>query len=426
VTGIADALGVSAGNGAHACAVDTQGVAQCWGSNSNGQLGNGSTINGNQPAKVLSLDLTPVFYIAVSAGDQHSCGLTATGQVRCWGANDRGQLGVSGGDAHSSVVVGGISNAVAIAAGDKFTCSLIVDGTVRCWGDNSSKQLGDGGGETFSTTPVTVAGLANIAAITAGASHVCALTGAGTMLCWGANSRGQLGINSTVPQPFPTTVQGLNDGVAVSAGAFFTCAAQAGGTASCWGANDAGELGVKDTVDHLTPTPVAASVFSLPTGGTTFLALSGVVAIATGTSPLNPTHEHACALLATGVIKCWGDNSQGEIGDGTTTNRARPTLVNSFAANVDPAATLRNGRVAEVTALIDCEDGENAHITLTLDQGAARGTGHAHARCEDRLVRVPMSVAAEGPSGFEPGTATANVEATGTHWTRQVVLSISK
>jgi hypothetical protein len=164
----------------------------------------------------------------------------------------------------------------------------------------------------------------------------------------------------------------------------------------------------------------------LPTGGTTFLALSGVVAIATGTTIQSPTHEHACALLASGAIKCWGDNTAGEIGDGTGINRPRPTLVNSFAANVDGAATLRNGRVAEVTALINCEAGENAHISLTLEQGAASGTGHADARCEDRLVRVPMTVAAQGPSGFAPGAATAEVEAIGTHWTKQVILSISK
>jgi len=245
-------------------------------------------------------------------------------------------------------------------------------------------------------------------------------------LCWGANSRGQIGDGSTTQASIPATVQGLADAVTVSAGAFFTCAVQAGGGASCWGANDSGELAAKDSVDHLTPTPVAAGVFSLPTGGTTFLALTGVVAISTGTSPLSPTHEQACALLATGVIRCWGDNSEGEIGDGATTNAARPTAVNSFAANVDPAATLRNSRVAEVTALINCEPGENAHIILTLDQGPASGTGHADARCEGRLVRVPMTVPSQGPSGFAPGSATANVNAIGTQWTRQVVLSISK
>jgi hypothetical protein len=161
-------------------------------------------------------------------------------------------------------------------------------------------------------------------------------------------------------------------------------------------------------------------------GGRVFAALAGVTAIAAGVNPAQPTQQHACALLATGVIDCWGNNAKGEIGDGTTTNAVHPTVVNSFAANVDPAAVLRNSRVAEVTALINCESGENAHIILTLAQGAASGTGHAGARCEDRLVRVPMTIAAQGPSGFEPGPATASVEAIGTRWTRQVVLSISK
>jgi hypothetical protein len=227
----------------------------------------------------------------------------------------------------------------------------------------------------------------------------------------------------------------LSEVVTISAGAFFTCTAKSGGAASCWGANDAGELGAKDNVDHLTPTPVAASVFSLPTGGTTFLALTGVVAIVTGTSPLSPTHEHACALLVTGVIRCWGDNSQGEIGDGTTTNRARPTVVNSFAANVDPTATLRNDRIAEVTVLINCDAGSQAHIILSLEQGDVSGDGHAEARCEGRLLRVPMTIPARGPSGFRAGPATAHVEAIvrsdssileDTHWTRQVTLAVPK
>jgi hypothetical protein len=180
---------------------------------------------------------------------------------------------------------------------------------------------------------------------------------------------------------------------------------------------------------------VAASVFQIPTGGLGFIALSNVAAISTGTNPTLPAHEQTCALLATGVIRCWGDNSQGEIGDGTMTNRARPTVVNSFAANVDPAGTLRNGRVAEITALIDCDSGGQAHIILSLEQGGITGIGQAEARCSGGLVKVPMTVPAHGPWGFQAGAATAQVEAIvrsdggiveDTHWTRQVVLSISK
>ncbi len=371
--------------------------------------------------------------MAVTTGDAHTCALTVDGQVRCWGANDGGQLGNGNtADAHAPVASGiGVLGYKAIAAGSRFTCAIARGADVFCWGDSHHNQLDNGIGLNATTTPVQVRNLANggfpaAIAISAGVSHACALSVTGTVACWGDNGSGQMGINSTTTQPYATYVQGLSDAVAISTGAFFSCAVQATGGASCWGANDAGELGARDSADHLTPTPVIASVFSLPTGGTAFLALSGIVAIATGTTVQSPTHEHACALLATGVIKCWGDNVYGEIGDGTAINRPRPTLVNSFAANVDPAATLRNGRVAEVTALINCETGENAHIILTLEQGAVSGTGHANARCEDRLVRVPMTIAAQGRSGFEPGTATANVEAVGTHWTKQVTLSISK
>jgi hypothetical protein len=165
------------------------------------------------------------------------------------------------------------------------------------------------------------------------------------------------------------------------------------------------------------------------------------VAIATGTGtglylffpyPHIQSGEQTCALLASGVLDCWGDNSFGEIGDGTQVNRPRPTAVNSFAANVDPAAMLRNGRIAEVTALVDCDTGARAHIILTLDQGATSGTGQADTACEGRLIRVPMTVPAQGPNGFSPGAATARVEAivseqgdilADTHWTKQVVLS---
>jgi hypothetical protein len=134
-------------------------------------------------------------------------------------------------------------------------------------------------------------------------------------------------------------------------------------------------------------------------------------------------------------MDCWGNNVQGEVGDGTTVNQPRPTVVNSFAANVDASATLRNDRIAEVTALINCEIGDQAHISLTLEQGGSSGMGHAEASCESRLIQVPMTVPAQGPFGFQPGTATAHVEAIvrsegaileDTHWTRQVVLSASK
>jgi alpha-tubulin suppressor-like RCC1 family protein len=361
--------------------------------------------------------------------------LTVGGQVFCWGANDRGQLG-SGAtvDSHTPIAVTGVANAVAIAAGNKFACALIVNGTLRCWGDNSAGQLGDGGAEAFSPTPIFVPSLSVAVALTAGANHACVLAPSGRVFCWGANSRGQMGNNSIQPAPFVVLVQGITDAVSISAGAFFTCAARAGGTASCWGSNDSGELSSIDSADHLTPTAVGTSRFCIfCPGGKAFVSLTGVVAITTGTSTSLPTKQQACALLVTGVIDCWGDNSQGEVGDGSTTNPPRPTAVNSFAANIDPAADLRNGRIAEVTALVDCEVDGRAHIILSLEQGAVSGSGQAEARCEDRLLRVPMTVPAHGPAGFQAGPATAHVEAIvrsdgriveDTHWIREVTISV--
>jgi hypothetical protein len=181
---------------------------------------------------------------------------------------------------------------------------------------------------------------------------------------------------------------------------------------------------------------VAASVFSSPTGGTTFLALTGVASITTGTSALSPTKQQACAQLVSGLIRCWGDNSQGEIGDGTTANRARPTTVNSFAANVDPNVTLRNERHAEVTVLINCEAGGRAHILLMLEQESTLGEQRTTTACQDRLVAVPLKVASRGLRSFEPGDATARVRAIvrdgdgsvveDTQWTRQVTVSTAE
>ena len=436
VIGIANATGLAAG-GAHACSTSNPEFIvpslSCWGSNGYGQLGNVSTpVTGtNQPGAVFGGP-----YIAVSAGLFHTCALQQGGIVFCWGANYDGQLGIGRLGDISTPVTQGLFLARAVAAGGNFSCALLIEGTVSCWGSNFSGELGHGATEAFSPNPTAVPGLANIVSITAGARHACALTSWGAVLCWGDNSRGQIGNNTSNNRMFfPTAVQGLSDAIAVSAGGSFTCALRAGGTVSCWGANDAGQLSTVDSLDHLTPSPVGRYVFCgiFCPGGRGFFPILGAAAIATGSNFFS-ADDHACALMATGVIDCWGANSHGEIGDGTTTNRTGPTVVNSFAANVDPAATLRNGRIAEVTALINCDAGDQAHIVLTLDQGASSGTGHADAACDGRLLQVPMNVPAQGPSGFQAGTATAHVEAIvrregaildDTHWTRQVVISVS-
>ncbi|HZO57844.1 MAG TPA: RCC1 domain-containing protein, partial [Bryobacteraceae bacterium] len=145
---------------------------------------------------------------------------------------------------------------------------------------------------------------------------------------------------------------------------------------------------------------------------------------------------HTCALQASGLPRCWGDNVRGQLGDGTTTERQRPTLVESFTANVLPAGSLRTqSRIAELTALVNCDPGGHAVVHVQLRQGSLTGAGSAAVNCGYGLIQVPVTVAAHGRDGFQAGAATANLELivrnkgeTVEHqfWTREVVLSVSQ
>lgn len=430
VTGLTNIIAITAGKGTHACALDATNLLQCWGENSRGQLGDLTLTDRNYPVVVF----TGQQFTAISAGGAHTCGVAVGGTVWCWGAGASGQLGNGAlGDAHLPVQVSGIQNAIAISSGDNFSCALTNVGNVLCWGDNSLHQLGTFSGAS-SSTPVPPALGLGFVGITSGANHTCGTSVSGQAVCWGSNSRGQIGDNATgSPVSTPTAAQNLATANAVSGGGFFSCSARSDGGASCWGANDSGELGAADSLDHLTPVPVVTSVFQVPGRGLVGIALTNIAAVSTGTSTVIPTKEQGCALLADGTLRCWGDNSQGEIGNGTLVNQPRPTAVNSFLANVDPAAELRTSRKPEVTALIDCAAGAEAQIALTLQQGPVTGTGRVEAECTGRLLRVPMIIEAHGPLEFQAGTATAQVEAIvrderdhltdDTHWTRQVTLA---
>jgi alpha-tubulin suppressor-like RCC1 family protein len=286
---------ISAGT-RHTCQVKEDGAVRCWGANDQGQLGNGSTTGGRTPVPVLVSGV--VNAVAVVAGDAQTCALLAGGTVRCWGDNRFGQLGDgSTVDRLTPVAVSGVVNAVAIAAGAFHTCALLADGTARCWGNNGSGELGDGT-TTDKLTPVPVSGLATAVAISAGFYHTCALLANGAVRCWGNNDFGELGIRSFGgKQLTPVVVTGLSNAVALAADAVHTCALLADGTARCWGSNNTnGALGDGTTVDRSSPVTVSG--------------LTNAVAIAAGVS-------HTCALLADGSAKCWGHNNEGQIGDGS-------------------------------------------------------------------------------------------------------------
>jgi hypothetical protein len=119
----------------------------------------------------------------------------------------------------------------------------------------------------------------------------------------------------------------------------------------------------------------------------------------------------SCALLSFGRPECWGSNHSGQIGDGTMTNQPRPTTVNSFTANVDPAVTVKPNGIATVTVLVNCAWGGQVHLYLTLEQGSVTGNGVGLEPCAGGLLEIPMTVPAQGPNGFTEGAAIAHVEA---------------
>ena len=188
--------------GAYTCGVTTPGAAYCWGNNTRGQLGDGTTTNRTSPVAVLG-GLT---FAAVSTGGDHACGVTIAGAAYCWGDNASGKLGDGTTTSRASPLpVSGGLTFEAVSAGGSHTCGVTVGGAAYCWGDNSSGQLGDGT-TTNRTNPSSVLGGLNFAAVSAGASHTCGVTTAGIAYCWGDNSFGQLGDATTTGSNVPVEV----------------------------------------------------------------------------------------------------------------------------------------------------------------------------------------------------------------------------
>ena len=204
-----------------------------------------------------------------------------------------------------------------LSVGWAHGCAVRSDTAVSCWGWNHFGQLGDG--TTIDrASPATVTGLAGAVEVAAGTSHSCARLSNGTVACWGWNAHGELGDGTTSPRPSPALARPLGGVTQVAAGDSFTCARLSNGTVACWGANDVGQLGDGTDLDRPTPTLVPG--------------LTSVVEVAAGAA-------HACARHASGAVYCWGASSFGQVGDGHLMNHFRPTLV----AGLRDAASLHLG-----------------------------------------------------------------------------------
>lgn len=297
-----------------ACLLDSNAGLTCWGA---GIVGDGTITPQNVPRHVVGLTSGVT---SVGIGRQHACVL-AHGSVQCWGTNEEGPVG--DGTTVPRVVavpVPGLATGVsAVVAGSDHSCALTTEGGVKCWGRNAEGQLGDGT-TTNRSRPTDVVGLASgVTRLAAGDEHTCAVTEVGGVVCWGLNSSGQLGDGTTRNRAEPVAVRGLDSGATlVAASTQNTCAVTTAGGLLCWGDNEHGQVGDGTTTVRHTPVPVAR-------------LSSGVDGVTLGTG-------HACARTDAGAALCWGDNAKGQLGDGTTVHRTRPTPVKGLDSGVHEIA----------------------------------------------------------------------------------------
>jgi alpha-tubulin suppressor-like RCC1 family protein len=349
----------------HACAVRDDETLWCWGYNNDGQLGDGSRVDQRQPVRVAGLTTVT----AAGVGNSHSCAATRASGLYCWGSNGSGQLAQSS-DAGALMParVPIVSDPVGLAVGAQHTCAVRNTGAVLCWGSNGSGQLGDGTTAAFSV-PVAVSGLPAGRRLGAGAAFSCAETRDGALFCWGDNHQGQLGAGGDAFRARPGPVADLPPNGArvgaIAAGGGHTCATMlsaAYGMAPdrpyCWGADQAGQLGNNGRTDLSSPEPVKSELRAdtISAGATHTCATEGALwcwgrgnagQLGPGHPPIDSAQPsvaleglfsavaaggaHTCAIGSTGgaaeQLYCFGANSDGQLGDGTTTSRMAAAAV---------------------------------------------------------------------------------------------------
>lgn len=381
---------IAAGRGFH-CWVQGGG-AKCIGLNDVGQLGDGSNINRTAAVNVTGLSSG---VIAIAAGDAHVCALITGGSVKCWGSNNRGQLG-DGSTVNSSspVQVSGLTTGVVrVEAGLETTCAITSVGRALCWGNNQTYGAGsattDGNADNeFDPVlaPTQVTGLSSgVVAIsisgertsaTVSVTHGCAVLEYGDLKCWGSNSSGQAGVAGSGPFSAPQQVVTGTQMAAVSNGALHTCAVSTSGAVMCWGANDKGQLanGTSTAVASGTIVAVAGATSGIvqvssgrytscaitSAGGllcwgdnihggisptptrSTITSVTTPYSLTSGISAVSLSEYATCALFTNGDLKCWGTNSYGQTGDGYQLRSLSPVPVHSGVANSTPLTGIQS------------------------------------------------------------------------------------
>jgi alpha-tubulin suppressor-like RCC1 family protein len=295
----------SSGTGRHTCALQSSASATCWGTNIYGELGDASYAPSAVPVQVSAI----TSLAAIAVGNAHSCALSSLGKAYCWGWNADGQLGTGDTTTRDSpvAVVGGLVFTT-LALGTYHSCGIAASSHVYCWGGNPDREYGiDTTGASL--VPHLASDTLLFGRIAAGTYHSCGLTTDGRAFCWGGNHEGQLGTGDTASALTPQPVAGGHLYAEIAAGSYHTCAVATTGTTYCWGYNATSQLGIPSTT-QLSRIPVA-----------TFGSI-GFVGLSAG-------YGHTCGLTSGGDLYCWGDNSAGQLGNGTRIGGPTPVMVSS-------------------------------------------------------------------------------------------------
>ena len=379
---------------AHSCALNIDGEVRCWGAGRQGILGNGKQGDKSYPYPVTVLEKqgsdTPLRNIVqISAGGNHTCAVNVDKELKCWGSNDFGQLGVGEKEValYPTFVLSrpglttSLQNVEQVSAGLISTCALLTSGEVKCWGSNEHGRLGNGNTDSQYYPVSVLAGgdlttpLKDILHISTGRNYACAVTSQGEVKCWGRGTDGQLGNGQRQDQLVPVTVIGgegleapLRDIVEISANGYHTCALSASGGIKCWGQGFSGTLG--NGKNESTSYPVEVVENARDTTG-----VQGVQAISVGL-------HHTCAINSKYLLQCWGDGRNQNLGTGSISNRFRPTsVINSEdqPLAIQPSLTIPNQRKLigesfsyEITDenISGAFNGQSTTFTLSSDGGS--------------------------------------------------------
>ncbi len=357
----------------HTCVLTVGGSVQCWGANDYGQLGDGSLTVRTLPVNVTGLTSGVK---TIAAGGHQSCAVMQDGGVKCWGGFDGSSEGAAALTTNAAAIAGtraraesaNVTNTVPIdiqglnstitevAVGERHSCALTAVGGVKCWAIDVDDYYYYSYIVT-STTPVDIHGLtSDIQAITTGNDHLCVLTNAGGVKCLGANYYGQLGNGTNAESRVPVDVTGLTSGViAIRAASDHTCALLTSTAIQCWGENYSGQLGDGSMISRSNPVDVVGLNSDVAT-----LAIGGA---------------HSCAVLNNGAAKCWGNNSAGQVGDSSTTRRTIPVDVVTLNRNVTQLTAGDSHTCALLTTgIVKCW-GSNSSGQLGNGVSSTRATG---------------------------------------------------